>query len=133
MDFAQRPKVLSDPAEIRCYKARYQEIFVKVEKSGKTPPVAPVRDGVARAQSSRTAGTGTSSTNAPNSTSVHLGDSAAQLQSMQNSMAQSPVVDAAKVAEIKQAISEGRFQVNSSAVADRLISSVTDLINNRQH
>jgi negative regulator of flagellin synthesis FlgM len=106
---------------------------VKVEKSGKTPPVAPVRDGVGRAQSSRTAGTGSSNASAPNSTSVHLGESAAQLQSMQNSMASSPVVDAAKVAEIKQAISEGRFQVNSSVVADRLISSVTDLINKRQH
>jgi negative regulator of flagellin synthesis FlgM len=106
---------------------------VKVEKSGKTPSVTPIRDGVARAQTSRTAGTGSSNTNAPNSTSVHLGESAAQLQSMQNSMANSPVVDAAKVAEIKQAISEGRFQVNSGVVADRLIATVTDLINNRQH
>jgi negative regulator of flagellin synthesis FlgM len=132
MDFVQRPKVLSDPAEIRCYKASYQEIFVKVEKSGKTPAVTPIRDGAGRAQTSRTAGTGSNSTSAPNSTSVHLGESSAQLQSMQNSMAGAPVVDAAKVAEIKQAISEGRFQVNSGVVADRLIASVTDLINNQQ-
>ncbi len=106
---------------------------MKVEKPGKTPPVTPVRDAVARTQTSRTAGTGPSNTNATNSTSVHLGESAAQVQTMQSSMANSPVVDAAKVAEIKQAISEGRFQVNSGVVADRLIATVTDLINSRQH
>ncbi len=107
---------------------------MKVEKSGKTPPVTPIRDDAARAQISRTpAGTGTDSANATNSTSVHLGKTSVQLQSMQNSMASSPVVDAAKVAEIKQAISEGQFQVNSGVVADRLIAAVTDLINNRQH
>ncbi len=106
---------------------------MKVEKSGKTPPVTPIRDGASRAQTSRTAGTGSSNTNAANSTSVHLGETSAQLQSMQSSMANSPVVDATKVAEIKQAISEGRFQVNAGAVADRLIATVTDLINNRRH
>lgn len=40
-------------------------------------------------------------------------------------------VNAAKVAEIKQAISEGRFSINSNAVADGLISSVRDLIGNK--
>jgi negative regulator of flagellin synthesis FlgM len=40
-------------------------------------------------------------------------------------------VNATKVAEIKQAISEGRFQVNSGAVADSLIKSVTDLISSQ--
>jgi negative regulator of flagellin synthesis FlgM len=47
---------------------------------------------------------------------------------MENTMANTPVVNAAKVAEIKQAISEGRFQVNTSVVADRLIATVRDLI-----
>jgi negative regulator of flagellin synthesis FlgM len=49
------------------------------------------------------------------------------LRSMGGSATNTPV-NATKVAEIKKAISEGRFQVNSSAVADSLISSVTDLI-----
>jgi negative regulator of flagellin synthesis FlgM len=43
-------------------------------------------------------------------------------------MVNTPVVDASKVAEIKQAISEGRFQVNSGVVAVRLIETVRDLI-----
>lgn len=109
---------------------------MKVEKSGKTPPVSPIRDGAGRAQAPHApvAGEGGAS-NVPSSssTNVHIGGNAAQLQSMSGSMADSPVVNAAKVSEIKQAISEGRFQVNAGAVADQLIASVTDLINSRQH
>lgn len=64
-------------------------------------------------------------------TSVSLGTTA-QLRSL-GSNANAPQVDANKVAEIKKAISEGRFQVNSGAVADRLLSSVKDLITASQH
>lgn len=67
----------------------------------------------------------------PSSTNVSLGSTAAQLQSMESSMASSPIVDTTKVAEIKQAISEGRFKVNSEVVADRLIETVQNLITNR--
>jgi len=47
-------------------------------------------------------------------------------------MASAPLVNAAKVAEIKQAISEGRFKVDASVVADSLIRSVTDLISSHK-
>lgn len=67
----------------------------------------------------------------PSNTSVSLGSITAQMQSMESSMANTPVVNAAKVAEIKQAIAEGRFKVNSEAVADRLLETVRDLIGNR--
>lgn len=77
-------------------------------------------------------GNGESQSPVASSTAVHLGSTSAQLQSMENSMANSPLVNAAKVAEIKQAISEGRFQVNSSLVADSLIKSVTDLIKSQK-
>ncbi|MDE1980989.1 MAG: flagellar biosynthesis anti-sigma factor FlgM [Betaproteobacteria bacterium] len=108
---------------------------MKVEKSGKTPPVSPIRDGVGRAQTTRapTSGADAGGAPPPSSTSVHLGENAAQLQSISESMAGTSVVNTAKVAEIKQAISEGRFQVNASAVADQLIASVTDLVNSRPH
>jgi negative regulator of flagellin synthesis FlgM len=43
-------------------------------------------------------------------------------------VAQTPVVDAAKVDEIKQAISNGRFQVNAEKVADGLIESVRQML-----
>ena len=64
-------------------------------------------------------------------TNVSLGSTAEQLHSMESSMANTPVVNAAKVAEIKQAISDGRFKVNSGAVADHLLKTVRDLIGSR--
>ncbi len=62
-------------------------------------------------------------------TSVNLSTASTQLRSLESNIASSSVVDKEKVAAIKQAISEGRFQVNSGAVADRLIESVIQLIN----
>lgn len=38
------------------------------------------------------------------------------------------VVDGARVQEIRQAIAEGRFQINASAIADRLISTARELV-----
>ena len=64
-------------------------------------------------------------------TSVSLGSTVTQLRSMESSMAGVPVADAGKVAEIKQAISEGRFKVNTEIIADRLIETVHDLIGRR--
>ena len=64
---------------------------------------------------------------------MHLGSTTAQLRSIEGSIASSPLVDTQKVAEIKQAISEGRFKVNSGVVADRLINSVQDLITASKH
>jgi negative regulator of flagellin synthesis FlgM len=39
--------------------------------------------------------------------------------------------DAARVAEIKQAISEGKFSINADAIADRLIASARELVGSR--
>lgn len=61
-------------------------------------------------------------------TSVNVGTS---LHGMGNSTANIPV-NISKLAEIKQAISEGRIQLNSGAVADGLIKSVVDLIASQQ-
>ena len=96
---------------------------MKIEKSSNPLPSAPLGEGknhtpaAKQADGAQTGGT-----------SVHLGATAAQFHGMESSMASSPLVNEAKVAEIKQAISEGRFQVNSRAVADGLIKTVTDLI-----
>jgi negative regulator of flagellin synthesis FlgM len=98
---------------------------VKIDKPGNAPPtVGLMNDAGARTPAA------TKSSTAPqeSGTSVSLGSTAAQLGKMEASMSNTPVVDANKVAEIKQAISEGRFQVNSGVVADRLIQSVRDLI-----
>jgi negative regulator of flagellin synthesis FlgM len=39
--------------------------------------------------------------------------------------------DAGRVAEIKQAISEGKFSINADAIADRLITSARELVDSR--
>ncbi|MDP3539382.1 MAG: flagellar biosynthesis anti-sigma factor FlgM [Azonexus sp.] len=40
-----------------------------------------------------------------------------------------PPINSARIQEIKQAISEGRFKINPEAIADRLIESARDLVN----
>lgn len=106
---------------------------MKIEKTTTKPlPATPIGEATARNQATRTSGAQTSA--AGNSgTSVHLGSTTAQLRSMESSIASTPLVDIHKVAEIKQAITEGRFQVNSGVVADRLIDTVRDLITASKH
>ena len=41
-----------------------------------------------------------------------------------------PPVNAARIQEIKQAISEGRFKINPEAIADRLLDSARELLSN---
>lgn len=55
-----------------------------------------------------------------------------QLRNIEQNLANGEVFNAAKVEEIKQAISEGRFVVNPEKVADRLLETVRDLIQTRQ-
>lgn len=66
----------------------------------------------------------------PEATSVSLGSTAAQLRNLEGDIANAPVANAAKVAEIKQAISDGRFKVNADVVADKLLETVRNLIGN---
>ncbi len=41
-------------------------------------------------------------------------------------------IDGARIAEIKLAISEGRFQVNAEAIADSLLNSARDLLQSQR-
>jgi negative regulator of flagellin synthesis FlgM len=54
-----------------------------------------------------------------------------QLQTIEKNFASGEVFDIARVNDIKQAISEGRFSVNPEKIADGLLASVRDLIQNR--
>jgi len=51
-----------------------------------------------------------------------------RFQEIEAAMENTPVVNSERVAEIKQAIAEGRFQVNAERVADGLIASVKDML-----
>jgi len=62
------------------------------------------------------------------SDSVEITSLSARLQQLEGVLAGVPVVDSAQVQAIKDAIRDGRFQVNSEVVADRLLSSVKELV-----
>ena len=51
-----------------------------------------------------------------------------RLQEIEARVAAAPVVNAERVAEIKQAIAEGRFKVNPERIADGLLSSVRQML-----
>ncbi|MCH2219174.1 MAG: flagellar biosynthesis anti-sigma factor FlgM [Dechloromonas sp.] len=55
--------------------------------------------------------------------------SLSQVAGSLNAGANQPPVNTARIQEIKQAISEGRFKINPEAIADRLIESTRDLLN----
>jgi negative regulator of flagellin synthesis FlgM len=104
---------------------------VKIDKSSSTLPLTTSTNGKARSPQAKT--TESTPDNTPaSSTSVNLGSTSAQLRSMSSSAANVSPINSSKVAEIKLAISEGRFQVNSGAVADSLIRSVADLISSHK-
>lgn len=60
--------------------------------------------------------------------SVRLSGLSAQLQST----GEAPAFDAARVAQIKQAIADGNFQINAGAIADRLISSTREFVDSHR-
>ena len=94
---------------------------MKIESSTK-PPVA----GAPLVKEA--AGHSTSKTVTATHDEVQLSVLAAQLSASDDEHA----FDAGRVSEIKQAIAEGRFTINTGAIADRLLASARDLVNSRR-
>jgi negative regulator of flagellin synthesis FlgM len=65
---------------------------------------------------------------AAQSDDVRLSELSSQLRSADDGHA----FDSARVAEIKQAISDGRFTINAGAIADRLIASAKELVDSQR-
>ncbi len=63
---------------------------------------------------------------------VQITSLSSQLQALESGLSDVSVVDTARVDAIKQAISEGRFKINSEAVADRLLNTVKELVLNQK-
>jgi negative regulator of flagellin synthesis FlgM len=59
---------------------------------------------------------------------VELSSLSARLQELGAKMGSSPVVDSARVAQIKQAIADGHFQVNPERIADGLLESARQML-----
>lgn len=70
----------------------------------------------------------TSKTTSAASDEVLLSPLSAQLSASDSEQS----FDAARVSEIKQAISDGRFTINAGAIADRLIASAKELVDSQR-
>jgi len=101
---------------------------VKIDGTGK--PLAPTATSATKGTSGSSSVSATSSTAAPGA-QVDISGTSSRLRELEASIANVPVVDSARVDEIKQAISEGRFKVNADRVADSLIESVRQMLNTR--
>jgi negative regulator of flagellin synthesis FlgM len=98
---------------------------VKIDNSVKTTSTtASESSGKARAKTETASTAGASNTG----TTVELSSLSGSLSKLEATIGQTPEVDSARVGEIKQAISEGRFSVNSEKVADGLIDSVRQML-----
>jgi negative regulator of flagellin synthesis FlgM len=106
---------------------------LKIENSIKTESVKPVNEGQpspGKSGQRAAANAATSGASSANSISTNI-QLSGQLQNIEKNLSKGEVFDAERVAEIKQAISEGRFTVNADKVADGLLDTVRDLIRSR--
>ena len=100
---------------------------MKIDNSGKPTPST----GGSSAARPRTQGAGNAAAAQGGATAAHSGQTEATLSGLQGLdalLASGAVMDTARVAEIKQAISEGRFQVNAEKIADGLLQSVHEML-----
>lgn len=100
---------------------------MKIDKSLQPVSTVSVNDGKRRADVTPSASASASQEN-----NVHLSSNIAKLQNIDSSPASGSIVNTARVQEIKQAISEGNFQINPEVVADRLLETVKELIQSKK-
>lgn len=79
---------------------------------------------VARAEDS--AASSTSSTNSTEDP-VQITAQAKQMAALEQTINSLPVVDEARVTEVRRALDEGRYEVNADRIADKLLRSERDL------
>jgi negative regulator of flagellin synthesis FlgM len=66
-------------------------------------------------------------TSATGSSPVQITDQARQLASLEHAVNSLPVVNESRVAEIRLALEEGRYQVNAERIADKLLRTENEL------
>ena len=85
-------------------------------------PIKGSSGGVPAADKNQTAAAGSAATAAPTADHVTLTGSARILQKLSEAVASAPVVNAEKVAAVKQAVQSGSYQVDAGRVADKLLN-----------
>jgi len=103
---------------------------VKINGGGSIKPVNPT--GVPEVAAGKAGAAQTPATPAAARDKVQITSLSAQLAQLEKMLNDVGVVDAARVDAVKQAIAEGRFQIDSEVVADKLLTTVRDLLVNQQ-
>ncbi len=103
--------------------------IVKIDGTGK--PIGPTATSATRGSSSTSSAKPAAATSATSGAQIDISGTSSRLRELEATIANVPVVDSARVDEIKQAISDGRFKVNADRVADSLIESVRQMLNTR--
>jgi len=89
---------------------------------------APVQTGAHKKVSGVRDGTAvTAETTAATGGPVQITDQARQLASLEHTVQSLPVVNESRVAAIRQALDEGRYQVNPERIADKLMRTEQEL------
>lgn len=94
---------------------------MKINKLLQSVKTISVRDGIRRADVAL-------NPNSESENNVHLSTNVTKLQNIDSDSNTST----ARVQEIKQAISEGNFQINPEVIADRLLKTVKELIQSKK-
>ena len=104
---------------------------MKINGGGSIKPTSPT--GVQDIASSKPAGTpAPAGSTSLRSDKVDISDSSATLQHLEKLLHDVGVVNTAQVEEIKLAISQGRFHVDSEVVADKLLAAVREYLLTQQ-
>jgi negative regulator of flagellin synthesis FlgM len=120
-------KVHPKPYDNIAWAARMpQEISVTNKISGlaAAEPIVPTKasgSNVVATDKSLVDGSASAVSTTQTSDHVTLTDSARSMQKIEEAVAKSPVVNADKVAAVKQAINSGTYQINAAQVAGKLL------------
>ncbi|MBM3109076.1 MULTISPECIES: flagellar biosynthesis anti-sigma factor FlgM [Pseudomonas] len=99
-------------------------MVIDFSRLNNSPSVAGVRTGNSQeSTASNSAAKADSVAQGSNSgEAVHLSHEAQQLQKVSDKLRDQPIVNSARVAELKQAIADGSYQVDSNRVASKLLN-----------
>jgi negative regulator of flagellin synthesis FlgM len=95
----------------------------KISSYSASEPIAPIKGSNSNGVVTDKSQQGDSAAPAASQTgdTVTLTNSARSLQKIEETVAKAPVVNAAKVAAVKQAINSGNYQIDAGRIADKLL------------
>ena len=98
-------------------------MVIDFSRFNNTPSTGGVRSSAASGNAEKTGETKSApQTAAASGEAVHLSPEAQQLQKITDNLRDQPVVDSARVAELKQAIANGSYKVDADRVASKMLN-----------